>query len=183
MAVGIRVALFPDVIFRINGSFVCLYWCLTSLSITFQSFWDGATASWVLTIYPHFALFSMETEIVWNWPPKLLPIGVTMSKKVTNTNINENLCLDWFYSLLAIDGVLLSDFHHANNAFKWSLWVEINTEILKIVVLLVHKHYIYQKRCLKPYSNTFSQFNHSCQTRLCQLNARNYGTKEGNRSE
>ena len=37
--------------FQTHQWFVCLCWSLTSQSTIFQSYWDGATASWVINQY------------------------------------------------------------------------------------------------------------------------------------
>ena len=41
-----------------------------------------------------------------------MPIDVAMSKKSTNININEKPCFDGYFSVLARDGILSSDFHN-----------------------------------------------------------------------
>ena len=47
-----------------------------------------------------------------------MSIRVTMPKKYTNANDQCKAVFDGFFSVLARDGFLLSDFHDANYAFR-----------------------------------------------------------------
>ena len=67
----------------------------------------------------------------------------------SNANIDETRYFVWSISVLARDGILLSDFVILNDVVGGTLWTRLNMEILKLAVLLANEHQSDQKKCYK----------------------------------
>ena len=74
-----------------------------------------------------------------------------------DANIDETRYLIWSISVLANDGILLSDFLISNDVLGGTLWVKLNMEISKSALLLANEHRSDQKiKCYKWFSYEFS---------------------------
>ena len=96
-----------------------------------------------------------------------------------NANSNETRYFAWSISVLANDGILLSDFLISNDVFGGTLWVRLNIEISKSALLLANEHWRNQKKMLQMIFVWFFAMCSFTQKRLCQWNARKCSIKEG----
>ena len=90
----------------------------------------GFRSKWYVSCeYFCFSCLKLTSKII------CMPVCVTMSQKVykIQSSMKSRILTD-FFSVLARDSILLNDFHDANDAFRCSLLVEINTEISKMAV-------------------------------------------------
>ena len=62
-------------------------------------------------------------------------------------NIDEMRYFVWFITVLARDGIHLSDFLISNDEIGGTLWTRLKVEILKSAALLVNEHQSDQKKC------------------------------------
>ena len=96
----------------------------------------------------------------------------------SDANINETRYFVWPISVLANDGILLSDFLISNDVLVGTLWVRINMEILKSALLLANEHRSGQKKMLQMIFVWIFAMYSLTQKRLCQWNVKKCSIKE-----
>ena len=134
-----------------------VFWLISPLSATL---WPVpiSRANGFITLPPlTLTSFTVMTVTVISQPDYLhVNTCNNVQKMHPNANIDEMRYFVWSISVLARDGILLSDFLISNDVLGGNLWVRLNMEISESAVLYANEHQSNQKNCYKWFSEKFS---------------------------